>query len=319
MEGTYIIANNLAKILFDPGSTHLYVSPHFAAKLNTAPTSLDFTLTVNTPLGDSLDTDVVFKYCEVVLEGKEFVADLILLNMNDFDVILGMDWLAAYHAKVDCFAKTVSFGIEGQSNFQVECTKSKGSKPSWISALRANWLLQAGCEAFLAFVVDGKEKPILGDIPIVRGFPDVFPEDLPGLPPKRDVDFCIELVPGTAPISKAPYRMAPAELKELKEQLQDLLDKKFIRPSVSPWGALVLFVKKKDSSMRKCIEYRQLNQVTEKINIPSQGLMNYLISFKEQNSFPRWICGLDITNLGSTKRIFLKLLFGLDMGITNSW
>lgn len=196
MEGTFSIANNLAKILFVPGSTHSYVSPRFAAKLNTAPTSLDFTLTINTPIGDSLDTDVVFKSCVVVLEGKEFVADLILLNMNNFDVILGMDRLLAYHAKVDCFIKTVSFGIEGQSNFQVECTMSKGSKPSWISALRANQLLQAGCEAFLAFVVDGKEKPILGDIPIVR----VFPKDLPGLPPKRDVDFCIELVPGTAPI-----------------------------------------------------------------------------------------------------------------------
>ena len=87
-------------------------------------------------------------------------------------------------------------------------------------------------------------------------FPDVFPEELPGLPPDREIEFCIDVVPGTVPISLPPYRMAPAELKELKEQLQDLLDKGLVRPSTSPWGAPVLFVKKKDGSLRLCIYYR---------------------------------------------------------------
>ena len=86
-----------------------------------------------------------------------------------------------------------------------------------------------------------------------------FPEDLPGLPPVREVEFAIDLIPATAPISKAPYRMAPAELAELRKRLQELLDKGFIRPSVSPWGAPVLFVKKKDGSLRLCIDYRKLN------------------------------------------------------------
>ena len=95
---------------------------------------------------------------------------------------------------------------------------------------------------------------------MVCRFPDVFPEELPGLPPDREIEFEIELLPGTALISKASYRMAPAELKELKQQLQELLDKKFIRPSYSPWGASVLFVKKKDGSMRMCINYRELNK-----------------------------------------------------------
>ena len=99
-------------------------------------------------------------------------------------------------------------------------------------------------------------------------FPDVFSEDLPGLPPDREVEFTIDLVPSIGPISKAPYRMAPTELKELKEQLQDLLDKGFIRPSASPWGALVLFVKKKDGSMRLCIDYRELNKVTIRNKYP---------------------------------------------------
>ena len=108
----------------------------------------------------------------------------------------------------------------------------------------------------------------VGDIPVAREFPDVFPKDLPGLPPVREIDFSIELLPGTMPISQAPYRMAPAELKELKTQLQELVDKGFIRPSMSPWGAPVLFVKKKDGVIRLCIDYRKLNQVTMKNKYP---------------------------------------------------
>ena len=108
----------------------------------------------------------------------------------------------------------------------------------------------------------------LDDIPVVREFPDVFPEDLPGIPIDREIEFSIDLHPGTSPISKAPYRMAPIELKELKEQLQELLDKGFIRPSASPWGAPVLFVKKKDGTMRLCIDYRELNRVTVRNKYP---------------------------------------------------
>ena len=96
----------------------------------------------------------------------------------------------------------------------------------------------------------------------------MFPEELPGLPPERDVEFSIEVMPGTSPVTMQPYRMAPTELKELKVQLKDLLDKGFIRPSASPWGAPVLFVKKKDGTLRLCIDYRQLNKVTIKNKYP---------------------------------------------------
>ncbi|WMV33026.1 hypothetical protein MTR67_026411 [Solanum verrucosum] len=102
----------------------------------------------------------------------------------------------------------------------------------------------------------------LHSMPVVNEYPDVFPDELPGLPPIREIDFGIDVDPGTQPISIPPYRMAPAELKELKEQLKDFLDKGFIRPSISPWGAPVLFVRKKDGTMRMCIDYRQLNKVT---------------------------------------------------------
>jgi hypothetical protein len=106
------------------------------------------------------------------------------------------------------------------------------------------------------------------DILVVCEFPDVFPDDLPGIPPDRDIEFIIELQPGTAPISKRPYRMPPNELAELKIQLQDLLDKGFIRPSASPWGCPALFVKKKDNSLRLCVDYRPLNAVTIKNKYP---------------------------------------------------
>ena len=122
---------------------------------------------------------------------------------------------------------------------------------------------------YLASVVDTSVSvTTLESVPIVRDFSDVFPDELPGLPQVREMDFQIEVLPGTAPLSKAPYRMAPAELSELKSQLQGLLDLGFIRPSVSPWGAPVLFVRKKDGSMRLCIDYRELNRVTVKNKYP---------------------------------------------------
>ncbi|GKB34724.1 putative reverse transcriptase domain-containing protein [Tanacetum coccineum] len=124
-----------------------------------------------------------------------------------------------------------------------------------------------GFPIFLAHVtakeIEGKsEKKRLEDVPIVRDFPEVFLEDLPGLPPTRQVEFQIDLVPGAAPVARAPYRLAPSEMKELSEQLKELSDKGFIRPSSSPWGAPVLFVKKKDGSFRMCIDYRELNKLT---------------------------------------------------------
>ncbi|KAL8098129.1 hypothetical protein AgCh_031048 [Apium graveolens] len=134
-----------------------------------------------------------------------------------------------------------------------------------VAVVQVKRLLRQGCEAYLSRVVDTKkETPILDEIPIVREFPDVFPEELPGLPPDREAEFFIDLIPGAEPVSKAPYRMAPIEMKELAKQLQELLDKGVIRPSVSPWGAPVLFVKKKDGSMRLCIDYRELNKLTIK-------------------------------------------------------
>ena len=115
--------------------------------------------------------------------------------------------------------------------------------------------------------LDLGEKKAMVELPIVCDFPEVFPEDVSDLPPEREVEFSIDLVPGASPVSMSPYRMSASELKELKSQLEDLLEKKFIRPSVSPWGAPVLLVKKKEGSMRLCVDYRRLNKVTLRTSI----------------------------------------------------
>ena len=112
------------------------------------------------------------------------------------------------------------------------------------------------------------ETPSIESVQVVREFLKVFPNNLLGVPPEREIDFRNDLLPDTSPISIPPYRMAPNELKELKLQLKDLLDKGFIQPSISPWGSPVLFIKKKDVSLRMCIDYRQLNMVTIKNKYP---------------------------------------------------
>ncbi|KAL0556835.1 hypothetical protein IC582_005352 [Cucumis melo] len=204
------------------------------------------------------------KGCQIEITGHVIEVTLLVLDMLDFDVILGIDWLAANHASIDCSRKGVAFNPPSMASFKF---KGEGSRslPQVISAIRASKLLSQGTWSILASVVDTREVDVsLSSEPMVRDYPDVFPEELPGLPPYREIEFTIELEPGTVPISRAPYRMAPATLKELKVQLQELLDKGFIRPSVSPWGAPVLFVKKKDGSMRLCIDYRELNKVTVK-------------------------------------------------------
>ncbi|GJZ65405.1 putative reverse transcriptase domain-containing protein [Tanacetum coccineum] len=142
-----------------------------------------------------------------------------------------------------------------------------------LSYSKAQEYMAKGCQVFLAQISAKKEEDKsegkqIKDVPIVRDFPEVFPEDLPGLPPARPVEFQIDLIPGAAPVARAPYRLAPSEMKELSEQLQELSDKGFIRPSSSPWGAPVLFVKKKDGSFRMCIDYRELNKLTVKNRYP---------------------------------------------------
>jgi hypothetical protein len=172
--------------------------------------------------------------------------DLVLLNLEGIDVILGTNWMTKHRVLLDISSRV----IEINSPYQGAITLYLPQQEYLYSCTYA--------------IRNIKVK----DIPVVCEFPDVFPNDLPGMPPDRDIKFIIELQPGTAPISKRPYRMPPNELAELKIQLQDLLDKGFIRPSASPWGCPALFVKKKDNSLRLCVDYRSLNAVTIKNKYP---------------------------------------------------
>ncbi|GKE70832.1 putative reverse transcriptase domain-containing protein [Tanacetum coccineum] len=160
------------------------------------------------------------------------------IKLGSFDVVIGMDWLSKYHAKILCDEKVIHIPIDGETLIIRVMEKKKS------------------------------DKKRLEDIPGVREFPKVFPENLPGLPPVRQVEFQISLILGAAPVARAPYRLAPSEMQELSNQLQELADQGFIRPSTSPWGAPVLFVKKKDGSFRMCIDYRELNKLTVKNRYP---------------------------------------------------
>ncbi|KAI3791672.1 hypothetical protein L2E82_05533 [Cichorium intybus] len=134
-----------------------------------------------------------------------------------------------------------------------------------ISFAQARSCISKGGMFYLAYVAVAKPIKVgVANVNVVNKFPDVFPDELPGLPPDRHVEFTIELIPGAAPVTRAPYRLAPSEMVELRKQLEELLDRGFIRPSTSPWGAPILIVKKKDGSMRMCIDYRELNKITVK-------------------------------------------------------
>ncbi|GKC18771.1 hypothetical protein Tco_1020921, partial [Tanacetum coccineum] len=157
--------------------------------------------------------------------------------------------------------------------FTIEYANGHEDKPARnlkiISAIKMHKYLKRECFAFLAHVVERDQKvKSIQDILVVKNYPEVFPEDLLGPPPSRQVEFQIKLVPGAAPVAKTPYHLALPEMKELSAQLQELLSKGLIRPSSSPWGAPVLFVKKKDGSIRMCIDYRELNKLTIKNRYP---------------------------------------------------
>ncbi|XP_070046060.1 uncharacterized protein [Nicotiana tomentosiformis] len=220
--GTFHLFGIYVITLFDPGSSHSYVCSSLAFPDTVKSVRLDFDMLVTSLLGHQAVVNRIYRDCPFMIQNLVFPAYLLEMPFQDYDVIVGIYWLHRHHALVDC-----------------------------------RKMICQGCDAYLAHIVDTRlGSPSIKDIPTVCDFPAVFPDDLPGLPPEREIEFPIKLVPGTTPISIVPYRMASAELKDLKAHLQELLEKGFIRPSILPWGAPVLFVKKKDGTLRLCIDYR---------------------------------------------------------------
>ena len=251
-------------MLFDSGASHSFIATSIVIELVLEVEALEKPLYVSSPLGIRVGIRMICRGCELEISGILLTMDLRVMDMSEFNVILGMDWLIAYRVVIDCECRRVTA-------YTQDCTRVvfQGDKhdilPQAVYESRSHGQL-AG---WLASLTLEDEVRWNLDLPrVVCEYEDVFPDELPGLPPQRVVDFCIELYSGTLPISTTPHKMAPVELQELKVQLQELLDKGFIKPSTSPWGPLVLFAKKKDRTLRQCIDYRQLNKVTIKNRYP---------------------------------------------------
>ncbi|GJR72842.1 putative reverse transcriptase domain-containing protein [Tanacetum coccineum] len=271
----FLLNNRYASILFDTGADRSFVSTAFSSQMDITPSTLDPYYDVELADGRIIVLNTILRGCILNLLNHPFNINLMPVELGSFDAIIGMDWLAKYQAIIVCAEKIVRIPwgnetliVHGDGSHQ-----GHEARLHIISYSKTQEYMLKGCPLFLAHVTtneveDKSEKKRLEDVPIVRDFPEVFPEDLLGLPPTRQVEFQIDLIPGVAPVARVPYRLAPSKMKELSEQLKELFDKGFIRPSSSPWGALVLFVKKKNGSFRMCIDYRELNKLTVKNRYP---------------------------------------------------
>jgi hypothetical protein len=241
-----MIVNHLVSILIDPGSNLSYVAPQTIDKCKMQPIRHVKLWLVQLATRTKRKVVDVIPACQFIMGGFPTRVALNILPLGSYDLLIGMDWLAAYKTKLDCYHKTL------------ECVNEEGRKTTLqgiqkhvsvrqILTLQMKKYCRKGCSLYAIQVqksVDN-EKPNIGDHPILREYKDVFPEEVPGLPPRRDMDFLIEITPGAVPASRTPYRMSTPELVELKLQLKEMMDKGYIQSSVSLWGALVLFVKNK--------------------------------------------------------------------------
>ncbi|GKB25106.1 putative reverse transcriptase domain-containing protein [Tanacetum coccineum] len=256
-------ASGRAYVIKDADKQRSFMNTRFSHLIDINPDKLDVSYEVELADGKVISTNTVLRGCTLNLVNHLFKIDLMPIELVTFDVIIGMDWLAERDAIIICGEKVVRIPYRNKTLI-VEGDKGP-SRLKVISCIKAHKYIERGCQMFVAQVTEKKSKEKrLEDVPVICDFPKVFPDDLPGLPPPRQVEFKIDLVSGVALVARAPYRLAPSEMKELSVQLQELLEKGFIRPSSSSWGALVLFVKKKDGSFQMCIDYRELNKLTIK-------------------------------------------------------
>ncbi|GJS74370.1 putative reverse transcriptase domain-containing protein [Tanacetum coccineum] len=234
--GTFLLNNRYAFVLFDSGSDRSFVDTRFSSMLNIDPVKIRASYEVELGDGRVVSTNTILKGCTLNLVNHIFEIDLMPIELGTFDVIIGMDWLVKHDAVIVCGEKVICIPY-GNKMLIVESDKGV-SRLKIISCIKDHKYVERGCHLFLAHVTEkeSKEKR-LEDVPIIRDFPKVFPEELPALPPSRQVEFRIDLVLGVRPVARAPYRLAPSEMRELSIQLKELLEKGFIRPSSSPWGA----------------------------------------------------------------------------------
>ncbi|CAA0841650.1 Uncharacterized mitochondrial protein AtMg00860, partial [Striga hermonthica] len=269
MSGMLSISHVPVFALCDTGATHCFISSRCLEALSFGTVHACDPLEVSLASGKIIISDSVVRNLPICIGSRVLEVDAYVIDMREFDVILGMDWLTRYRADIRCQEREVTlYPISDQP--VVFFGVGSRTVPRVISSMQARKSLSKGsCQGYLiSMVSDVVDERVPERVSIVCEYLDVFPDDLPGGPPDRQVEFTIDLIPGASPVSKAPYRMAPKELQELKAQIQEFLKLGFTHPSVSPWGAPVLFVKKKDGSMRMCIDYRELNALTVKNRYP---------------------------------------------------
>ncbi|XP_058765537.1 uncharacterized protein LOC131639035 [Vicia villosa] len=272
--GTCFVNNQPCFVLVDCGATHSFISNACVRRLGFEATSISVPMLISSATDDVVEALGICRDCSVTFNDRRFSIDLICLPLKKINVVLGMDWLPANSVYIGCKEKAIFILAEETAPIDAIGNLIEGT----INLISCLYVQERSF--LLALTAESETKKDISNIPVVCEFPDVFPEDDTSLPPEKEVEFSIDLVPGTAPVSIAPYRMSPAELRELKSQLEELIAKHFIRPSVSLWGAPVLLVKKKDGSMRLCIDYRQLNKVTIKNKYPLPQIDDLLDQLK---------------------------------------
>jgi hypothetical protein len=202
------------------------------------------------------------KACLMDMNEPSAKDDLNIIPLGSYDFLIGMDWLDQHHAILDYYNEVFTC-LDEEGNLRIFQGIPRDITIRGVSSLQLKKRLRKGCQLFAAHVEEAPKDivPNFEYCTVLKEFENVFKE-IPGLPPKRDIDFSINMMPGAAHVSKTPYRMSTPEMKELQMQLEEILKKGYILPSVSPWGALVLFLKKKDGTLRLCIDFRKLNKVT---------------------------------------------------------
>nr|GEU76484.1 hypothetical protein [Tanacetum cinerariifolium] len=259
---TFLLNNRYATMLFDSGVNKRFMDIKFSHLIDIKQVKLNSSYEVKLADEKVVSTNSVLRGCTLDLLDHLFDIDLMPID-GTFDVIVGMDWLEERDALIVCGKKEVCVPYKNKK--LVVKSDSSVSRLKVISCIKSRKYIERGSQLFIAQVTEKEPtKKQLQDMPVICNFPEVFPDDLPGLPPPQQVEFKIELIPGAAHVAREPYRLAPSELKELLDQLKELSEKGFIRPISSPWGAPMLFVKKKDGSFRMCIDYRELNKLTVK-------------------------------------------------------
>jgi hypothetical protein len=269
--GTFLVNSVPARVLFDSGASHSFVTERFVTKGGLIASKMARNMIVQIP-GSQVRAHLTCEGVPIVIHGVSFQADLIILGTKGLDVVLGMDWMSKYQGHINCARKAITV------------TSSDGVQIEHIATMPS-------CKVYYKMSVAGLT---LDQVPVVCEYPDIFPEEMPDMPLDWDIEFIIELIPRTAPIAQRPYRMNPQELEELKKQLTDMLSKGLIRPSASPWGSPVLFVDKRDSTIRLCVDYRKLNEVTIKNKYPLPKIKDLFDQLNGAKVFSKMISTLDI-------------------------